>query len=128
MTDDSELLAKRLREMSDRPVSVHDLAGELGLSEPRMARGVGDLMKRSGFYDLGGGKVMFTGNADLAAYEILRTAAANITFEEFVRHRDQPHLLMRLSRDREIACGSDPERLLRDAVREKEKSRGNTVS
>ena len=127
MTDDAEMLAKRLRGTPDVPVSVPDLAAELGLSGPRMARGMSDLMERTGFYDLGGGRVMFTGNADLAAFEIFRTAAMHITFEEFIRHRDRPHILMRMSRDREVACGTDPERLLREAVREKERPRGNSV-
>jgi hypothetical protein len=127
MTDYVEMLARRLRETPDKPVSLPDLAAEFGLSEPRMARGMGSLMKRTGFYDLGGGRVMFTGNSDLAAFEIFKTAAIHITFEEYLHYKDQPHILMRMSRDREIACGPDPERLLKDAIREKEKSRGNTV-
>lgn len=128
MTDEIDMLAKRLRDAPDRPFSVPDLAAEFGISEPRMARGVGDLMKRKGFYDLGEGRVMFTGNADLAAFEIFKTAAMHITFDEYIRYRDQPHVLMRMSRDREVARGPDPEQLLKDAVREKERPRGSKFS
>ncbi len=127
MTDDVEMLARRLRGTPDRPVSLPDLAAEFGLSEPRMARSVGSLMRRAGFYDLGGGRVMFTGNSDLAAFEIFKTAAFHITFEDYIQYKDQPHVLMRMSRDREVACGPEPEQLLKNAIREKERSRGNTV-
>jgi hypothetical protein len=127
MTDDVETLAKRLREMPDRPVSIPDLASEFGLSEAKMARNVSDLMKRDGFFDLGNERIMFTGNTDLAAFEIFRTSATHITFEEYARYREQPHILMRLSRDREISCRVDTEKMLQNSVREKEKSRGNNV-
>jgi hypothetical protein len=124
MSDEIEMLAKRLRETPDKPITIPDLAAEFGLTEAKMARSAGELMKRSGYYDLGG-KLMFTGNADLAAFEILRNTAAHITFEEYIKYRDQPHILMRMSRDREVSCGGNHEELLKRAVREK--SRGSSV-
>ncbi|MBA3045620.1 MAG: hypothetical protein KKH41_04790 [Candidatus Thermoplasmatota archaeon] len=127
MTDEVEMLARRLRETPDMPMFIPDLASELGLTEPRMARGVSDLMKRDGFFDLGNNRLIFTGNSDLAAFEIFRTAALHISFEEFVHYRDQPHILMRLSRDREVACRMDTEKMLQNSIREKERTRGNTV-
>lgn len=127
MTDEIEMLARRLRETPDTPVNLPDLATELGLSEVRMARDVKDLMKRDGYFDLGNCRLMFTGNSDLAAFEIFKTAAAHVTFDEYIRFRDQPHILMRLSRDREVACRTDTEKLLQGAISEKEKSRGNRV-
>lgn len=127
MTDDVEILARRLHETPDRPVSVPDLASELGLSEKRLARNVAELMKRDGFFDIGNDRLMFTGNSDLAAFEIFRTAAMHITLEEYVRYREQPHILMRLSRDRDVACRMDAEKILRDSVGEKDSSRGNGV-
>ena len=85
MTDNVENLARRLRETPDMPVSVEDLASEFGLSEAKMARSVSDLMKRDGFFDLGNNRLMFTGNSDMAAFEIFHTAASHITFEEYVK-------------------------------------------
>ena len=128
MTDDIELLAKRIRERPDKVQSINDLAGELALPELQVARDIKDIVKRDGFFDIGNQRVMFTGNSDLAAYEIFKTAASNISFDEFIQYREQPHLLMRLSRDREVACKSDPDKLLQDAVKEKESKRGNNVS
>ncbi len=126
MTDEVENLAKRLRETPDRPVYIQDIASEFGLSESRMATSVSELMKRDGFFDLGNNRLMFTGNTDMAGFEIFRTMASHITFEEYVRYRDQPHILMRLSRDRDVACRMDTEKMLQGAIKEKER-RGNSV-
>jgi len=121
-----EQLAKRFRDNPDRPFNMSDIASEFGLSEARMARSMSDLLKRDGFFDLGNNRLMFTGNMDMAGFEIFRFAAPHISFEEYMKHRETPHLLMRLSRDREIACRIDGEKMLQDAVREREK-RGNSV-
>ncbi len=120
MTDEIDLLTRRIKENPDRAISVSDLASELALPELRVARDVKDIVKRDGFFDLGNHKVMYTGNTDLVAFEIFKTAAANVTFEEFIQLQDQPHLLMRLSRDREISCKRNPEKLLQMAMKEKE--------
>ncbi len=125
MTQDTELLERHLRKHQDRPFSVPDLASELHLPELKVAREIKDLVKRDGYFDLGNQRVMFTGDSDLAAYEIFRTAATHITYEEFIQYREQPHLLMRLSRDREVAYRSDPDKLLQMAVEEKKIKRGN---
>ena len=127
MTDDVEMLARRLREKPDQPVPYADLASEFGISEIKMTRSVKDLMKRDGFFDLGNSRLMFTGNSDLAAFEIFKTAAVHISYEEYVQYRDQPHILMRLSRDREVSCRTDTEKLLQNAIGEKEKTRGSKV-
>ncbi|MCK5309614.1 MAG: hypothetical protein KAJ33_04405 [Thermoplasmata archaeon] len=128
MTDEIEYLAKRIRDRPDNVLSVSDLASELQLPELQVARDIKDIVKRDGFFDIGDHSIMFTGNTELAAFEIFKTAAANITFDEFIKHQEQPHLLMRLSRDRTVACKNNPEKLLQDAIKEKEINRGNTVS
>lgn len=120
MTDELDIIARRLRASPDQAVSVPDLAEELSMPEPRIARNIEDLVKRDGFFDLGNQRVMFTGDSDLAAFEIFRTAALNITYDEFIRYREQPHLLMRLSRDREVASKGDPEKMLQNAMKEKQ--------
>jgi len=120
MVDENDLLAKRIRDSPDKVHSVSDLADELQLPELRVARDIKDIVKRDGFFDLGNQRVMFTGDSDIAAFELFKTAAANISFDEFIQLRDQPHLLMRLSRDREVACRRDPEKLLQNALKYKE--------
>lgn len=120
MTDELDILARRIRDNPDRAISVLDLANELAVPELKIAGSIKDLVKRDGFFDLGNDRVMFTGDSDLAAFEIFRTTAVNISFEEFIQYRDKPHLLMRLSRDRMVASKSNPEKMLQDAIKEKE--------
>jgi len=127
MTDEVEMLARRLRERPDIPISIPNLASELGLPEARVALDVKNLMRRDGFFNLGNSRLMFTGNSDFAAFEIFKIAASHIFYEEYVQYREQPHILMRLSRDRAIACRVDPEKMLQNAIREKDKSRGSIV-
>jgi hypothetical protein len=126
MNDEVEMLAKRLRDNADRPMSAIDLANEFGLSNTKLARDVKTLLKYDGFFDLGNNMLMFTGNADMAAFEIFRFVAPHISFNEYLQNRERPHVLMRLSRDREVAYRADTEKMLQDAVKEREK-RGNSV-
>ena len=119
MTDEFDLLARRIRENPDRAISFSDLATELSLPELKIARDIKDLVKHDDFFDLGNHRVMFSGNSDLVAFEIFKTAAAHISFDEYIQYQDQPHLLMRLSRDREMAYKSNPEKMLQDAIKEK---------
>jgi hypothetical protein len=126
MTDEVELIAKRLRENADRPMSAQGLASELGLGEERMPRHVRALLRMDGMFDLGNGMLMFTGNAERAAFEIFKSVAPHITFDEYVQHRERPHVLLRMSKEREDAYLMDPSKLLRDALKEKE-TRGNSV-
>jgi hypothetical protein len=79
-----------------------------------------------GMFDLGNGMLMFTGNAERAAFEIFKSVAPHITFDEYVQHRERPHVLLRMSKEREDAYLMDPSKLLRDALKEKE-TRGNSV-
>jgi hypothetical protein len=127
MTDDPERLALHLKARPGRAISIYDLATELGEPEERVARDIDRLLEREGFFDLGNDRVMFSPEADRPAFEIFRTAAPRITYEEFVRFRDQPHILMRLSRDREVAGPANLERELHDLREHKRQSRGNRV-
>lgn len=126
MTDEVEQLAKRLRDNADRPMSAADLANELGFSERGMSSHVKALLRQEGFFDLGHDRLMFTGNADRAAFEIFRSVAPHISFDEYLQHKERPHILMRMSRDRDQAYAMDSERMLRDAAKEKDR-RGNSV-
>lgn len=120
MADEFDLLAKRIRDNPDRVMSVSDLATELVLPELQIARDIKDLVKHDGFFDLGNHRVMFSGNSDLVAFEIFKTTAGNISYKEYIQYQDQPHLLMRLSRDREVAYRRNPENLLQNAIKDKE--------
>jgi hypothetical protein len=127
MTDPLEQLAMRLRQQPDRPLSVHELAEDLDHGGETITRGIDVLARRDGFFDLGKGRMMFSEDADRVAFEIFRTEAPNITFEEFHRYRDEPHILMRMSRDRDISGRMNPEKQLREIMKDKEKSRGNRI-
>ncbi|KYK26532.1 MAG: hypothetical protein AYK23_02895 [Candidatus Proteinoplasmatales archaeon SG8-5] len=123
MTDPVETIAMRLRDQPDRPFSVLDAAEELGLARDRTTTTIEVLARRDGFFDLGGGRMIFSSDADRVAYEIFRSEAPNITYEEYQRYRDDPHILMRMSRDRDVADRANPEKRLRELM--KEKDRGN---
>jgi hypothetical protein len=123
MTDPVETLALRLRNQPDKPFSILDAAEELGLVGERTTTTIEVLARRDGFFDLGGGRMMFSSDADRVAYEIFRSEAPNITYEEYQRYHDDPHILMRMSRDRDVADRANPENRLRELMKEKE--RGN---
>ena len=125
MTDYIEELALRLRENPDRAFSVFELGEEFGLSRDAMSTTLERLAKRDAFFDLGHGRMMFTNDSHRVAFEIFRTEAPNISYEEYVRYRDEPHILMRMSRDRDVAGRLDPEKRLQGLTKEKEKTRGN---
>jgi hypothetical protein len=127
MTDDPERLAIHLKSRPGRAVSIFELVEELGGTEESVTRDIRMLVRRDGFFDLGHGRVMFSPDADRAAFEIFRTAAPRITYEEFTRFRDEPHILMRLSRDREVAGPASLERELHDLKEQKRKARGNRI-
>jgi hypothetical protein len=122
MTDPVEIVAARLREKPDRAFSVLDLGDDMGLGRDRMTTTIEVLARREGFFDLGGGRMMFSSDADRVAYEIFKSEAPNISYEEYQRYRDEPHLLMRMSRDRDVADRTNPERRLKELL----KDRGNT--
>jgi len=127
MSDFVEELALRLRNHPDRVVSLMDLQDELNLPIERMSATIESLTKRKGFYDLGNGRTMFSTSANRVAFEVFKTEASKITFEEYEQFRDEPHILMRMSRDRDVASRMNPEKQMRDMIKEKERSRGNNV-
>ena len=127
MTDPIETLALRLRDQPDKVFSVFEVADEMNIGSERITTTIEVLARRDGFFDLGRGRMMFSSDADRVAFEIFRTEAPNISYEEYQRYRDEPHILMRMSRDRDVAGRADPERHLEKLKREKENARGNRV-
>ncbi len=127
MNYDVEALALRLRTQPGKVTSIFDLVTELEASEDMVVRDIKRLVKRDGFFDLGNGRVMYSPNADRAAFEVFRTSAPRISFEEYTQYREEPHILMRLSRDRIAAGPVDLEKELHRAAEEKKKARGNNI-
>lgn len=125
MSDTIEELAMRLRNRPDTVMSVFEMTEELGLSFDSVPGTIERLTSRKGFYDLGNGRAMFSGNADRVAFEVFRTEAQQITFEEYQQFRDEPHILMRMSRDRDVASRMNPEKQLHDLIKEKNMTRRN---
>lgn len=126
MTDPVETLAMRLRNHPDRVLSAFDMADEIGLDDERMTTTIEVLAKRDGFFDLGRGRLMFSSDADRVAFEIFRTEAPNVSYEEYQRYRDEPHVLMRMSRDRDVAGRANPEKHLKELIKGTA-NRGNKV-
>ncbi len=125
MSDTIEQLAQRLRNRPDTVMSVFELAEEMGLPPDNVPGTIERLRHRKDFHDLGNGRAMFSGNVDRVAFEVFRTEASQITFEEYQQFRDQPHILMRMSRDRDVASRMNPEKQLHDLIKEKNKTRRN---
>jgi hypothetical protein len=124
MTDPVEIIASRLRDLPDRAFSILDISNELGFEREMMTTTIEVLARRDGFFDLGGGRMMFSGDADRVAFEIFRSEAPNISYEEYQRYKEEPHVLMRMSRDRDVADRINPEKRLKELM--KERNRGNT--
>ena len=125
MSDNIEQLAMRLRNRPDTVMSIFELTEDMGLPSDNVTGAIERLTSRKGFYDLGNGRAMFSGNTDRVAFEVFRTEAPQITFEEFNQFRDEPHILMRMSRDRDVASRMNPEKQLHDLIKEKNMIRRN---
>jgi hypothetical protein len=102
MVDAETLLREYASRHRDEPFSAVQAVGKLSVGEPALRATLGDMVRRGELVGLPSGRYLYTTNADVAAFHIMREVAPNITFEEFMSHRDEPHVLVRASRDRDI--------------------------
>jgi hypothetical protein len=103
MADPERLVKDYLAKHRDRPFSAAQLGGSTSIGEPALRVILDDMVKRGELVGLGANRYLYATNSDVAAFHIMREVAPNITFEEFMAHREEPHLLARMSRDRVIA-------------------------
>jgi hypothetical protein len=102
MVDAEKALKDYAKRHADEPFTAAQARGGQQIGEPALKRALGEMVMNGELVGLPSGRYLYTNNADIAAYHIMREVAPNISFEEFISHRDEPHLLVRASRDREI--------------------------
>ena len=83
--------------------SIHELLGE---SKDHMNENIDALVEDREIFRVGEDRYIYSNNSDLVAFEIFRGIAPNITFDEYLKYKDEEHVLMRLSRDREMLSAS----------------------
>ena len=106
MMDSHEAALKRYFEShADRPFSAEQAAGELGIDEKTARQLLMRHANQGSVSELARNRFIFSNSADVVAYNMFLEVAPNVTFQEYVAHRDEPHVLARLSRDRDIAKG-----------------------
>ncbi|MEW5936374.1 MAG: hypothetical protein AB1665_00955 [Candidatus Thermoplasmatota archaeon] len=97
-----DALRRYLDAKRDEPFSASQAADALALDREMTRRLLQKLAKEGEIRKLPGERYIFTTSADRLAYNMLLAIAPNISFEEYVSHRDAPHVLVRMSRDREV--------------------------
>jgi len=102
MVDPEMLLKEYASKRRDEPFTASQARGALKIGEPALQALLCDMVRSGELVGLPSGRFLYTTNADVAAFHIMREVAPNITFQEFMLHRDEPHLLARASRDRDI--------------------------
>ena len=103
MADSEKLVKEFLQRHRDSPFAASQITGAPNVGEPALKTILEDMVNRGELVRISPERFIFTTNADVAAFHVLREIAPNITFEEFMAHKDEPHILVRMSRDRVIA-------------------------
>ena len=103
MADQEKLVREFLQRHRDAPFAASQIIGAQSVGEPALRVILEDMVSRGELVKISPERFIYTTNADVAAFHILREIAPNITFEEFLAHREDPHVLVRMSRDRVIA-------------------------
>ena len=103
MADQEKLVREFLQRHRDSPFVASQIIGAPKIGEPALTAILEDMVSRGELVKVSPERFLYTTNADVAAFHILREIAPNITFEEFMSHKEDPHVLVRMSRDRVIA-------------------------
>jgi hypothetical protein len=103
MVDAETVLKEFAAKHRDEPFTAAQALRRLSIGEPALKATLTAMVDRGELVNLPSGRYLYTTNADVAAFHLMREVAPNITFEEFIAHRDEPHVLVRASRDRVIA-------------------------
>ena len=100
--------------------SIHELLGE---HQGTVNENIDTLVGDKEIFKVGEGQYMYSDNSDLVAFEIFRGIAPNINFDEYQKYKNEEHILVRLSRDREMLSATVTEEDNPDPKR-----RGNDLS
>ena len=102
MSDAEKLVKEFLQRHRDAPFAASQIIGAPKVGEPVLRAVLEDMVSRGEVVKISPERFIYTTNADVASFHILREIAPNITFEEFMAHKEEPHVLVRMSRDRVI--------------------------
>ncbi|MCK5039332.1 MAG: hypothetical protein KAS16_09560 [Thermoplasmata archaeon] len=116
-------LLTHFRRNTDRVMSLNSIHELLGEGQKDVNDNIDALVEDKEIFKIGEGQYMYSNNSDLVAFEIFRGIAPQITFDEYLRYKDEEHVLMRLSRDREMLNGP-----LSQEESPEPKRRGNNLS
>lgn len=106
MTGDFKNLIEHFRKHRDSVLTLSSLSDELDIRYDGLREALADLDEDTSIFDLGNDRYMFSTDRMLVAYEIFRGIAPNVTLDEYKQYRDEPHILVRMSRDRDIGVAS----------------------
>ena len=124
MTGDFKNLIEHFRKHQDSVLTISSISEELDMRYESLRESLTDVGDDKSIYDLGNDRYMFSTDRILVSFEIFRGIAPNITLDEFKQYKDETHILVRMSRDREVgasfAKGPDEP--------EGRKARGNQLS
>ncbi|MBI5001275.1 MAG: hypothetical protein HZB92_07115 [Euryarchaeota archaeon] len=98
-------LRRFFESLRDRPFTVAQAAGALRIDEDSARKLLARHAQKGQVSELVRDRFIYSNSADVVAYNMFLEVAPNVTFQEYVAHRDEPHVLARLSRDRDIAKG-----------------------
>ncbi len=102
-------LLTHFRKNTDRVISMQALSEKIMVGEDELQDDLKKMVGGEMVYEIGEGRYMLSNNSELVAYEIFRDIAPNISFEEYVKYKDEEHVLMRMSRDRNVVMSSNIE-------------------
>ncbi len=119
-TNNIDNLLTYFRKNTDRVMSLNSIHELLGEGQVEV---IDTLVEEKEIFKVGEGRYMHSNNSELVAFEIFREIAPNIDFDEYLKYKDEEHVLMRLSRDRQMLGGP-----IGEEESPEPKRRGNNLS
>ena len=116
-------LLTHFRKNRDQVMSITAIHELLGEGKDNMNKSIDMLIEDKEIFKIGEERYMYSNNSDLVAFEIFREIAPNITFDDYLKYKDEEHVLMRLSRDRGMLNGP-----LSEEENPEPRRRGNSFS
>ena len=116
-------LLTHFRKNTDRIISVQTLSEKIMIGEDELQDDLKKMVGGEMVDEIGDGGYMHSNNSELVAFEIFRGIAPSISFEEYIKYKDEEHVLMRMSRDRNMSMSSTI-----GVGEEESKRRGNHLS
>lgn len=104
MTGNFKNLIEHFRKHPHSVLTFNSISEELDINYDKLRDALGEVTDEKSIFDLGNDRYMFSDDRVIVAFEIFRGIAPNVTQEEFLKFQDEPHILMRMSREREVGA------------------------